>query len=361
MKNKKQSCARPFIVMVLLFLMSAVCSAQQNVGIGTHTPDVTAILDLTSSDKGLLIPRMTTLQRTSILSPATGLLVYDTGFDQFWYFDGAVWNPVMAGAAGPTGPTGDQGLPGAVGPTGAAGLAGAPGVTGPIGITGPTGPIGCATANTLIKSDGSSAVCSIIYDNGSNVGIGTSTPTQRLDVAGGIQFTNALMPSGDAGISGKVLSSAGPGLSPVWIGAVVPSHVFSVESSSALSISTSSYILIPGESITINGLVAGDRVMLYTSGNALMNSLSYCTVDVAMFVNSTMIDVGGFIRFSLDYNVGYIPWQNYSAIARYTVPTAGNYTFDVRARIQNGSGMVQIGGNSSEATESVLMIFVLKN
>ncbi|AUP81361.1 hypothetical protein C1H87_22625 [Flavivirga eckloniae] len=48
------------------------------VGIGTVTPNNSAILDVDSSDKGLLPPRMTNVQKNNIINPATGLMVYDT-------------------------------------------------------------------------------------------------------------------------------------------------------------------------------------------------------------------------------------------------------------------------------------------
>lgn len=58
-----------------------------NVGIGNDTPDASAILDIASTTDGILIPRMTTLQRTSIVTPANGLLVYDIDVNDFMYFD----------------------------------------------------------------------------------------------------------------------------------------------------------------------------------------------------------------------------------------------------------------------------------
>ena len=125
----------------LLIILRVDAYAQQNVGIGTNAPDGSAILDLTSSDKGMLVPRVTTAQRIAIIAPATGLLVYDTDFSQFWYFDGTLWVPIYVGIgpAGPTGPTGDPGLAGAVGPTGDPGIDGPTGPIGPTGAIGPTG------------------------------------------------------------------------------------------------------------------------------------------------------------------------------------------------------------------------------
>ena len=49
-----------------------------NIGVGTSTPSSSAILDLTSTSKGFLVPRMSTLQRDAIASPSTGMLLYDT-------------------------------------------------------------------------------------------------------------------------------------------------------------------------------------------------------------------------------------------------------------------------------------------
>jgi hypothetical protein len=53
-----------------------------------------ALLDMTSTTKGLLIPRMSTLQRTAIPSPATGLMVYDTNLNAFMFFDGTNWGNI---------------------------------------------------------------------------------------------------------------------------------------------------------------------------------------------------------------------------------------------------------------------------
>ena len=51
-----------------------------------------ALLDIQSDDKGILIPRLSTVDRTTtISSPATGLLVYDTDLNEFCYYDGNQW------------------------------------------------------------------------------------------------------------------------------------------------------------------------------------------------------------------------------------------------------------------------------
>lgn len=63
-----------------------------NVGIGTTAPSNSSILELSSTNKGFLVPRMTAAQRTGITSPATGLLVYQTdGETGFWFYNGTIW------------------------------------------------------------------------------------------------------------------------------------------------------------------------------------------------------------------------------------------------------------------------------
>ncbi len=66
-----------------------------SVGIGTSSPAASATLELNSSTKGFLPPRMTNVQRDAISSPATGLLVYQTdGTTGLYYYDGFNWSAV---------------------------------------------------------------------------------------------------------------------------------------------------------------------------------------------------------------------------------------------------------------------------
>ncbi len=93
-------------LLILVFLhQGSVLHAQ--VGIQTNTPDPSAILDITSTDKGLLIPRVTL---TAVLSdpspvsaPATGLLVFNSGSNQlqgFYYWSGSEWTMLKPSDAG---------------------------------------------------------------------------------------------------------------------------------------------------------------------------------------------------------------------------------------------------------------------
>ena len=84
------------IFLATLFLFPLFCSYAQ-VGIGTENPNPSAILDIESNGKGVLIPRMTESER-NLISPAVGsegLLVYQTDGDEgMWYYDGTDWNKV---------------------------------------------------------------------------------------------------------------------------------------------------------------------------------------------------------------------------------------------------------------------------
>ncbi len=68
------------------------------VGIGTTTPDASSALDVTATDKGFLMPRMTSTQKDAIVSPAVGLQVYDTDTKSVWTYDGAAWKEGSGGA-----------------------------------------------------------------------------------------------------------------------------------------------------------------------------------------------------------------------------------------------------------------------
>lgn len=173
----------------------------QNIGINATgaTPNSSAGLDIDYPNKGLLVPRVSltaTTDVTTIPTPATSLLVYNTnagmtgGAVGFWYWNGSVWVQSIGptGPAGATGSTGATGATGATGSTGATGATGSAGATGSTGATGPAGPVGCATANMVVKSNGTSAVCSQIFDNGTNVGIGTTSPLFKIEAnVGGVR------------------------------------------------------------------------------------------------------------------------------------------------------------------------------
>lgn len=86
-----------FLLLVIIFPSMLIAQSVSINADGTQ-PDNTAMLDIKSSSKGLLIPRMSTLQRTSIPGPALGLTVYDSETNNHWVFRGDLnggWVEVM--------------------------------------------------------------------------------------------------------------------------------------------------------------------------------------------------------------------------------------------------------------------------
>lgn len=79
-------------ICVLFALNSLVLS--QNVGIGTATPNASAQLDIYSTNKGVLMPRLTTAQQNAIVNPAEGLMIYNTTIDapQVYSAQLALWS-----------------------------------------------------------------------------------------------------------------------------------------------------------------------------------------------------------------------------------------------------------------------------
>src|ERR1051326_3170957 len=123
---------KPFTMKkIILFATISFCSIRSfsqnnNVGIGTLTPNASAMLDVVSTSKGMLVPRVTTAQMNAIVSPANGLIIYNTDSSCFCYYNSVVWKSLCnAGANGATGPTGPAGNTGANGATGATGPQGA--------------------------------------------------------------------------------------------------------------------------------------------------------------------------------------------------------------------------------------------
>jgi hypothetical protein len=86
------------MISLLIFMGSSLYGfSQNNIGIGTPTPNTSALLDVSSTTKGMLAPRMTTTQRNAIAGPAKGLLVYDTDLNALYHFNGSTWATVGVG------------------------------------------------------------------------------------------------------------------------------------------------------------------------------------------------------------------------------------------------------------------------
>jgi len=96
---------KQFFTFLAAVVLTATTYAQ--VGIGTTTPHASAALDITSTTKGFLTPRMTNVQRQSISNPAAGLMVFVTDFDggRFMFYDGTEWGTISFTEKRPDAPT----------------------------------------------------------------------------------------------------------------------------------------------------------------------------------------------------------------------------------------------------------------
>ncbi len=92
-------------ISLIVILVFTLFNLQAQVGIGTTTPDSSSILDITSTDKGILVPRISlvaiTNLTTPINTPAIGLLIWNTNATVtggngigFYFYNGAQWTPI---------------------------------------------------------------------------------------------------------------------------------------------------------------------------------------------------------------------------------------------------------------------------
>jgi hypothetical protein len=90
-----------YILLVVFFIVLSISlSAQVAITGDGSSADPSAIFEVKSTDKGLLIPRMSQSQRNAIATPAAGLMIYQTdGTTGFYYYNGTAWTPVAGNQA----------------------------------------------------------------------------------------------------------------------------------------------------------------------------------------------------------------------------------------------------------------------
>ena len=80
-----------FLLLLLTFLQ--ISYAQVGINTNGNSPDASSMLDVQSTNSGILIPRMTAAERDNITSPAISLTVFNTDDNQFYYYNGTTWVP----------------------------------------------------------------------------------------------------------------------------------------------------------------------------------------------------------------------------------------------------------------------------
>lgn len=85
------------VILAASFVSTHCFSQSASINNNAAAADSSAMLDVSSTSKGMLIPRMTAQQKNAISNPATGLLVYQTdGENGFYYFNGSNWLILIA-------------------------------------------------------------------------------------------------------------------------------------------------------------------------------------------------------------------------------------------------------------------------
>jgi hypothetical protein len=87
-------------ILFTLLVIISISTINAQVGVGTNTPNASAALDVTSTTKGLLTPRMTSVQRLAISNPADGLVVYQTdNTPNFYGYINGAWSALGGGSS----------------------------------------------------------------------------------------------------------------------------------------------------------------------------------------------------------------------------------------------------------------------
>ncbi len=314
---------KQLLSIVLVLITTTWIKAQNNVGIGTTTPDASSIVDMQSTSKGMLVPRMTTAQRLAIVSPANSLLVYDTNFDCYYYYITATTSWVSLCSAG-------SGATGSTGPTGAAGSIGATGPTGNNGIDGATGNTGSPGTNGIDGATGPTGVAGSTGNTGATGSTGTIGATGNTGVAGATGSTGVTGSTGTIGATGTtgVAGTTGP-TGPT--GVTFKQGVFLAASH---TVTTTTWANVPTMTFTFTAQNTSAFVCFSASGYGFTNSMSY----VQFRVLNNAVSIGGTNEKIQNYDdvTGTVtPWSC-SFTRMLTGLTVGtNYTLQVQAQ-RNG-------------------------
>ncbi len=325
------------IVIACLTSLSVSAIAQNNVGIGTTTPEPSSVLELKSNNQGMLVPRLTSTQRNAIASPANGLLVFDTDMQCFYFFKtGTGWDNLCSGQVGPPGPQGPQGPQGVTGTAGAQGPQGPQGLTGATGPQGPQGPQGLTGATGPQGTQGPQGLTGATGPQGPAGNDGATGPQ------GPQGPTGATGPQGPTGATGAT-GPQGPS------GVIQKFHKYGTAGRSAVTSTTPT--LQPGLTQTFT-LSAASNVMIWaTIGgvNTSTTSGAYSTIDMIIYVNGTFLPSGAWNRFSVVNPTGTNGFNTCAINTMITLP-AGTHTIELRTARAFGNTSVNIGGDAVNDT-----------
>ena len=151
-------------IIVSILLFSSSLFAQVGINTDNLPPDLSAGLDVKFSDKGFLPPRVALIApytAAPVVSPAIGLLVYNTAtsgnppdnvLPGYYFWNGLMWTPFVVSSG--------------------------------------------TTGQTLRNEGGNWVANSVLYNNGTNIGIGLINPSHKLTIAGTDQALRLIGPGG---------------------------------------------------------------------------------------------------------------------------------------------------------------------
>ena len=228
---------KTFLKLVTLVTICTTSTVFAQVGVGVPAGDIhpSAELEVKSSTKGFLPPRMTKAQRLAMIAqgsttfPAAGLLVFQTDGDAneptgLYFFDGTAWR----NGAGVVGAKGDKGDKGETGAQGLQGQVGAQGPKGDTGLKGDTGETGAQGLQGLPGVNGLPGATGSRGDKGDKGDTGATGPAGADGAVGA---------TGPAGADGQVsVTTAGSGINVTGAGTAASPYVVSTTNPCGLAI-----------------------------------------------------------------------------------------------------------------------------
>lgn len=168
-----------------------------------------------------------------------------------------------------------------------------------------------------------------------NLGIGVPAPTQKLDVAGAVQFSGALMPNSLAGTTGQSLISQGGGVAPIWQSATQGQSFTTYYSTSSVTINYGlTYTLVPGLSQTITVPATGTYdLVISTDGGATFNSANSnqgVQLEISIWIDGTATNYWTEVVGNTSNLVNGI--NNWQKLITITNISAGSHTVSVYVR-----------------------------
>jgi hypothetical protein len=305
MKNKY------FLFAGVLFLHFTV-RAQVKIGDNSTTINSASLLEMETTNKGFVLPRvsLTDVNSSSPLASGllTGTIVYNTNASAtggsgagIYYWDGSKWNFL----------------------TNTTTSLNYWSLTGNSGLSASTNFIGTTDAVDFVVKTNNTTRMRIKSTTG-YIGINTTSPSERLHVAGNFYLSGAFMPGGSAGTSGYVLTSAGVNTSPSWTDP--NSLAWSLTGNSGTNASTN-FIGTTDATDFVAKTNNIERMRVTSGGNVGINTSS----------PGSTLDVKGTLRLS-GSSSGYVGFAPAAAAGSttYTLPSADGTAG--QALVTNGSG-----------------------